>query len=337
MDNNNNLPYGAMHGQSVNLLTQGTRPSQAAAFDPLAVARNVNLAGPERRSFVDPRPWVGNGGMVQSTSPLGVIAGQPVAPHVPYINTQSIVDGVSSPQPGVNNSHIVQGAVMGLQGPITRQFTPSWTLNMPSVVTPANSGVIPLPIIHQNNNRTSSEPCKSPTNRVKRKVSRDAAGGPSPKQFISEEKMAAKMHDLCISNDHTYYSSGLTPPWNPTSDNKTPKEDGSDDEGMSEGQQMFSLAPGIKEILTKENALLPQAILDQINKPCLAIIPWKPPENVLNTTGFYFGQNKTDDEKARDNENGRNEEIDTGTAGLVSGVDHVEVVGDTFDFDDMDL
>ncbi|EDO44533.1 predicted protein [Nematostella vectensis] len=292
MDNNNNLPYGAMHGQSVNLLTQGTRPSQAAAFDPLAVARNVNLAGPERRSFVDPRPWVGNGGMVQSTSPLGVIAGQPVAPHVPYINTQSIVDGVSSPQPGVNNSHIVQGAVMGLQGPITRQFTPSWTLNMP---------------------------------------------GPSPKQFISEEKMAAKMHDLCISNDHTYYSSGLTPPWNPTSDNKTPKEDGSDDEGMSEGQQMFSLAPGIKEILTKENALLPQAILDQINKPCLAIIPWKPPENVLNTTGFYFGQNKTDDEKARDNENGRNEEIDTGTAGLVSGVDHVEVVGDTFDFDDMDL
>lgn len=29
-------------------------------------------------------------------------------------------------------------------------------------------------------------------------------GGPSTKQFLSEERMAARMHNLRISNDHNY-------------------------------------------------------------------------------------------------------------------------------------
>ncbi|KAK3710179.1 hypothetical protein QZH41_010567 [Actinostola sp. cb2023] len=158
---------------------------------------------------------------------------------------------------------------------------------------------------------------------LKRRVSRDESDDglprPASKLLLTEEKMAAKMHNLRISNDHCYHVNGFqshvsgtngmvsnmsfSPLSNNTkllflcSDDDKDEHKEDDNNNMESGDStMFVLAPGIKEALANNNELLPQSIIDHMSKPCLAVIPWKPQDDFITRISLNF--NKTDDEKS---------------------------------------
>ncbi|KAG7303471.1 hypothetical protein JYU34_011991 [Plutella xylostella] len=94
-----------------------------------------------------------------------------------------------------------------------------------------------------------------------------------PKQLITEEKMAAHLNGLHISSDFVSHSTG----------------DELMDVGMDGGLAAVSeklkghkivLAEEIKRI--RSEPLLPAALIERLEKPCMSLVVWKPKESLLD-------------------------------------------------------
>ncbi|XP_078600388.1 uncharacterized protein LOC144875332 [Branchiostoma floridae x Branchiostoma japonicum] len=130
--------------------------------------------------------------------------------------------------------------------------------------------------------------------RRKRPSSEDE--GPSSKLFLSEEKMAAHLKKLSISNDHTYVGMA-TPPGSsslsPTQDkNRVVIEDLSDDSSDewasssdSDVDLTIQISPELQKGLQQVagERLLPEGLFERLNRPCMDVVLWKPPEDFVQS------------------------------------------------------
>ncbi|XP_019623665.1 PREDICTED: uncharacterized protein LOC109469572 [Branchiostoma belcheri] len=136
--------------------------------------------------------------------------------------------------------------------------------------------------------------------RRKRPSSEDE--GPSSKMFLSEEKMAAHLNKLSISNDHNYVgmttrlpgSSRLSPAQDK---NRVIIEDLSDDSSDewtsssdSEVGSTIQISPELQEGMKQVagERLLPEGLFERLNRPCMDVVLWKPPgdfvQSVINSS-----------------------------------------------------
>ncbi|XP_029193731.2 uncharacterized protein LOC114959742 isoform X1 [Acropora millepora] len=242
----------------------------------------------------------------------------------------------------------------------------SVSVSEPSAGSPSrflSSNDIAIHNTHHNNNNVEipQDERLREGSRTKRKSSHsdndEGHNGPACKQFLSEERMAARMHNLRISNDHNYpvnimqsvldgfvgsqaagYSVGQF-----ANDSDELENEGKP-ESRKTNMPTFVLHPEIKDALNENqvNSIIPEAIYKQMCKPCLAVIPWKTPDDKINLST----ENKTADQ----------ENDVSGTSSCMSlvmesipeneqfqdkGVQHVEVVSGSHTFslqeDDMEL
>ncbi|XP_070571670.1 uncharacterized protein [Ptychodera flava] len=109
---------------------------------------------------------------------------------------------------------------------------------------------------------------------------------PHSKQFLTEDKMAARLGQLSISNDHCYSSQFRFNPLmkaNPTFQEiedrlQDSSEDESDDEiGPTSKEVTVEITPELKNYLKNQQPVLPESITKTMNKPCTALMLWTPP------------------------------------------------------------
>lgn len=198
--------------------------------------------------------------------------------------------------------------------------------------------------------------------RAKRKSSlsnNEGQDGPSTKQFLSEERMAARMHNLRISSDHNYQVNIMQrflDSFNQASNSSERQIDYDDDDDEFENADgiqrrrdnlpVFVLSSNVKEAMAKTEPIIPEAIYNQLSKPCLAVVPWKSPDDRLSLS---TGRKQVDGDK---NESEPSNSSSSSCTSLImesipeeteqfqdKGVHHVEIVGDcsTFNFDDDDM
>lgn len=208
---------------------------------------------------------------------------------------------------------------------------------------------------------------------TKRKITKDGDDDekvgicPSRKQLITEERMAARMYNLRISNDHSYVTNGLPTGYaanRASSIGQTSRTgrlrqlrssrsrqnrsvvdlevEEEEDEENKRPAPTFQFAPGIKAGLSKNGSFLPDEIFRQINQPCVAIVPWRPPLD-LGERLCVHNKEQTSLEAADSRENGKvEEEIITDAEPVMDiGAFNVNVTAaddDCFSLDDdMDL
>lgn len=198
--------------------------------------------------------------------------------------------------------------------------------------------------------------------RAKRKSSLsndEGQDGPSTKQFLSEERMAARMHNLRISSDHNYpvnIIQRFMDSFNEASKSSQSQiNDDDDDDEFENADEMqrrrdnlpvFVLSSHVKEVVAKTEPIIPEAIYNQLSKPCLAVVPWKSPDDRL---AFSTGRKQVHEDK---NESEPSSSSSSSCTSLImesipeeteqfqdKGVHHVEIVGEcsTFSFEDDDM
>ncbi|KAL9981845.1 hypothetical protein ACROYT_G010605 [Oculina patagonica] len=193
--------------------------------------------------------------------------------------------------------------------------------------------------------------------RTKRK-SDEGQDGPTSKQFLSEERMAARMHNLRISSDHNYpvnimqrFMDSFTA--NQASGSSESQIDDDDDEfeNADETQRrtdnlpVFVLSSHVKDAVAKPDPIIPEAIYRQLSKPCLAVVPWKGPDERFS----FSTQSKPEDQDKNENETSSSSSSSCTSLIMESmpetehfqdkGIHHVEIVGEcsTFNFEDDDM
>lgn len=100
----------------------------------------------------------------------------------------------------------------------------------------------------------------------------------------------------------------------------------------------------MKEAITKQESIIPEAIYNQISKPCLAVVPWKSPDDgfSLSTDSKEVGQENNVDLPNSNNSSTCSslimESLPETDQLQDKGVHHVEIVGEcsTFSFEDDD-
>jgi len=197
--------------------------------------------------------------------------------------------------------------------------------------------------------------------RAKRKSSLssdEGQDGPSTKQFLSEERMAARMHNLRISSDHNYpvnIIQRFMDSFNQESKSSQSQINDGDDDELENADEMqrridnvpvFVLSSHVKEAMAKTEPIIPEAIYNQLSKPCLAVVPWKSPNDRFTPS---TGRKQVDEDK---NESEPSSSSSSSCTSLVmesipeeteqfqdKGVHHVEIVGEcnTFNFEDDDM
>nr|XP_014425561.1 host cell factor C1 regulator 1 [Pelodiscus sinensis] len=118
---------------------------------------------------------------------------------------------------------------------------------------------------------------------------------PGPKQFLSEEKMAARFNSLSLENDHLYSANGFpaqgpaaSPPWEPwLQEQRLPLAAGSEDASTAESEESgvvlegeFSMADctllSLGEPGPPRDSLLAPQLLHCLN-PSTELVLWAPP------------------------------------------------------------
>lgn len=141
----------------------------------------------------------------------------------------------------------------------------------------------------------------------------------SPKQYISEEKMLARLNELHISNNPTTPHKETNPieGYENRGHVKSLEElelmlsDESDEESDAEVGGI-TLSPELKK-LVKSDSFLPESLLKEIKEPSMALVLWQPPIGVLPEAlkhPFPSDEQKRDDLKANSySENNNNDGI----------------------------
>ena len=124
---------------------------------------------------------------------------------------------------------------------------------------------------------------------VKRKVDEDEHSSffSGTKRRITDEHMAAEMNGLYISNEHNYCNDpavfypdeGLDMQFSTVS-NDTMNDldlDETADQERSKEYSVFEFTAPLEQMMKKRNDILPPEIVEEICKPCLAMVPWSPP------------------------------------------------------------
>lgn len=392
MDNNNSIPYGTISWDNEDSFSPSSQQREAQR---VPSARNLNpvnnhqnglrysLRGPQ---FPAPQQRNDRVGLSRNLEMLNHRQGQPQR-NVSNSATSSTIqyEGLFSLRPLQNPSIQMQSNsnegetfspspssyVNTLRGSSSINAGIASDMEVPSFSTAGvssdnmcNSNVgIPRRVTDISSHDSTL------ASRAKRKSSttdrEEGQGGPSTKQFLSEERMAARMHNLRISNDHNYPVNIMQryldqfvahqPPGSSESpvDNDDQEFENNDEstEGRQENLPVFVIPPNVKEALneTQSNSILPEAIFKQLSKPCLAVIPWKSPEDRLNLSS----EDNPDDQDQRGNRlSSSNSSSSTNSCtSLVmescpeaerfedKGVHHVEIVGECsmFSLEDDDM
>ncbi|CAH1233264.1 Hypp656 [Branchiostoma lanceolatum] len=114
--------------------------------------------------------------------------------------------------------------------------------------------------------------------------------GPSSKMFLSEEKMAAHLNKLSISNDHTYV--GMARKSTTQDKNHVVIEDLSDDSSDecasssdSDVGSTIQISPELQQGMQQVagERLLPEGLFEQLNRPCMDVVLWKPPGDFVRS------------------------------------------------------
>lgn len=153
---------------------------------------------------------------------------------------------------------------------------------------------------------------------------------PVSKQHITDERMAAGMNNLYITtDDHNYCNTSMFNPDNAlhTEFNSTVREPDNEmlsteesfedscaaeqaDGKMRRDYPVFQFSAPLEQFLKRKNDILPSTIINEICKPCLAVIPWAPPLH-------------SEEELSKDNDN-KNKVIKENTDILTQEIEIVE-------------
>jgi len=201
--------------------------------------------------------------------------------------------------------------------------------------------------------------------RAKRKSSfaenEEGQDGPRTKHFLSEEKMAARMHKLRISSDHSYpvnIMQSFTDQFvvSQVAGSSKSQTDNDDDEIENSNEStrqrqydlpVFVIPPQVKDALNESqgNSIIPEAIYRQLSNPCLAVVPWRGPDEKIT-----FSTARKPDDQDKD-ESDISSSSSSSCVSLImdpipeteefqdKGIHHVEIVGEcsTFSLEDDDM
>lgn len=186
----------------------------------------------------------------------------------------------------------------------------------------------------------------------------DGQGEPSSKRYLSE-RMAARMHNLRISSDHSYPVNTVQSVTANRMVDTTKSRIHEDDDDDSDDNEVkntaatqnhqdnlprFVLSTHMKDAIIKQQSIIPEAIYNQLSKPCLAVVPWKSPDDRLSCS---TGSKQDDQDNKVDLPNSNSSSASSSLIMEIiperdplqdKGVSHVEIVGEcsTFSFDDDD-
>lgn len=403
MENNNSIPYGTISWDNEDSFSQTNqqRESQRTPFarNHFATEGNYNglryaLRGPH---FPPPQQRLEGVGLSRQ---MGLAHSRQEQLQSPHSNVQQL--GTSNPSSTSPNDvqyerffslrpvlNLPSTHVQTTQPPTTdnlinenQTFSSPFFNSLPrsaSVNDPSTgfsiSNEISLDSPYNNNNNVHLLQDASPREgRTKRKSSysdsEEGQDGPASKQFLSEERMAARMHNLRISNDHNYPVNVMQTFLDEFVVRRTPdhfeSQFANDDDGEvgnnNESAQerpnnipVFVLHPEVKDALNENqaNSIIPEAIYKQMSNPCLAVIPWKSPDEALNfpTESTSANQDKIESDFSCSQSSSSSSSSNSSRMSLViesipeteqfqdKGVHHVEIVGDcsTFSLEDDDM
>ncbi|XP_022106080.1 uncharacterized protein LOC110987564 isoform X2 [Acanthaster planci] len=120
---------------------------------------------------------------------------------------------------------------------------------------------------------------------------------PPSKQFISEEKMAARMSHLSITNENTMAS--LQERWlqaklktkrqleeieRRLSDSESDNDDDSNSDTRDGKPRQIQVSPELKMAMEKQEPLLPDSVVKSIANVCTELVLWKPPSSYISGT-----------------------------------------------------
>lgn len=388
MDNNNNIPYGSIswdNEDSFGPTNQRRETIRNPSLRPQNATANNGLRFSLRGSHFPPPQ--------QRVHGVGISRNSELANRLPrgdttQSNFQQSSNSNSPPferyfslRPSQNTSHIqmhtpLQESQTSNNQNISTSFQGQAFPSLYSNPTPGSSSGNPaitsmlLQGHHSRNNNVEMSRGLNGRGRnesfhaykAKRKSSLsegdDGQEGPSSKRYLSE-RMAARMHNLRISNDHNnpvnILQSLMANQAVGTSDSQICEgnDNNSDDDKVKNTDAMqnrqdnlprFVLSTHVKEAITKQESIIPEAIYNQISKPCLAVVPWKSPDD-----GFSLS---TDSKEVcqENNVDLPNSNSSSTCSSLImeslpetnqlqdKGVHHVEIVGEcsTFSFEDDD-
>ena len=122
------------------------------------------------------------------------------------------------------------------------------------------------------------------------------------KRRITDEHMVAEMNGLCITNEHNYCNDpavfnpdeGFDMQFSTISNDAVNNDLDIDESGDQERREysVFEFTAPLEQMLKKRNDILPPKIIQEICKPCLAMVPWSPP--------LHSKSQMTDEHKVRE-------------------------------------
>ncbi|XP_006817003.1 uncharacterized protein LOC102804966 [Saccoglossus kowalevskii] len=136
---------------------------------------------------------------------------------------------------------------------------------------------------------------RSPLKRQRSPVIGDSSYEPSEKQYISEERMAAELQQLSISNDHSYSQEEVLHPKpyvkkgkETFSEIEKRLQDESDDEMVQTSSVdedfVIELTPELKNLIKSKPSELPDSVFRKAIQPCNALVLWQPLGVLLDNT-----------------------------------------------------
>ncbi|XP_072043367.1 uncharacterized protein [Amphiura filiformis] len=128
-----------------------------------------------------------------------------------------------------------------------------------------------------------------------------SSSGPACKQFINEERMAARMNNLNISSGNSTQGSTFSSFWQAAPAHNSPRFEwqgsrklpsfaelesrlSDSDPSEDENELRIEYAPELRKALRKRDSPLPEALAKQINPNCMQIVLWQPPGAILEET-----------------------------------------------------
>ncbi|ESO97343.1 hypothetical protein LOTGIDRAFT_231539 [Lottia gigantea] len=181
---------------------------------------------------------------------------------------------------GINvNRMIAPGLGVSWQHTVPKQMPwsePSTVIQFTSPHTTSVSQPVPR--------SSPGEPITKPIHlRTKRHhLSSTNDGCPPRKQFISADKMAARLQNLCIGsvdNQQNTVGDG----WDKFLDLEERLKDEEIEESSPElNSSTIRINEDFKDSILKRDSILPAKVLNRLHKPSLEVVLWKPPEGVVS-------------------------------------------------------